>query len=111
MDKSLYPHFIRGYFDGDGCISQSSAGNWKVGFVSGSRLFINGLEMCLAMHAGTSNRTIYKRESSKAHDLIYTKREDMAKLFNFFYDRYAIEKELLLPRKHKKFVQYMNSCL
>lgn len=43
IPDDLMNHFIRGYFDGDGCISICNKGYFKLSFVSGSEEFIIGL--------------------------------------------------------------------
>ena len=43
IDDNLMSHFIRGYFDGDGCITICDKGYGRLSFISGSKEFINGL--------------------------------------------------------------------
>lgn len=43
IPDNLLNHFIRGYFDGDGCISICSKGYFRLSFISGSEVFITSL--------------------------------------------------------------------
>jgi hypothetical protein len=51
VPESLYSHFIRGYFDGDGCLTYSQSGknkrpNYKLSFI-GTEDFLNGIKKVL----------------------------------------------------------------
>lgn len=49
ISDDLIPHFIRGYFDGDGSISLCNKGYYRLSFVSGSIDFINSLRNYLKL--------------------------------------------------------------
>lgn len=108
LDESLYSHFIRGYFDGDGSICFST--NWRINFVSGSGTFINELEEVLAKYAYTSRRNIYPHATARAFQLGYFSRMDLTLMFRFMYDPKTIEKGLFLKRKYELFLK-SKTCL
>lgn len=104
LDTSLYGHFIRGYFDGDGSICFLSKG-WRISFVSGSNAFLKGLREALSNHIGTSIQTIHSSSSSRAYQLYYFRNSDLIKIFNFFYDDPSLKKMLFLHRKYEMFLR------
>lgn len=103
-------HFIRGYFDGDGCVSIKK-GMGKRGrsilkgvntvFTSGSRLFLEGL--CEKVHklAGFNKRNIYN--GSGAYYLKYPTSESI-EWFKFLYSNNLYG--LFLKRKFNVFQKY-----
>lgn len=105
-DKYLH-HFVRGYFDGDGCISY---GNYKkknrgkpsfvlmLRFASGSRVFLESLSRKLSSSAGLNGGGILK--NTGGFHLVYSKKDTM-KLFDFMYNR--VSSQQYLQRKYKKF--------
>ena len=105
LDKNLYSHFIRGYFDGDGSILLNN-NSWRVSFVSGSKLFIEGLEGALSGYAGTSKRPIYTYLTGRAFQITYFRRADLGKIYDFFYDDISIQKGVYLCRKHESFLKF-----
>ena len=105
LDKALYGHFIRGYFDGDGCIGCFSGG-WRVSFVSGSKALLEGLRETLFNQIGTSNiQTIHSSSVSRAYQLYYCRNSDLVRLYNFFYDDLTVREGLFLARKHELFLR------
>ncbi len=105
-DKYLR-HFVRGYFDGDGCISH---GYYKrkyrrknnfilmARFASSSKNFLDNLSRKLSLSADLKGGCLCK--NSGGFHLIYSK-NDTVKLFNFMYNR--VSREEFLERKYNKF--------
>ncbi len=108
LDPGLYGHFIRGYFDGDGCIYSFNK-FWRITFISGSRHIIDSLEEYLNKYAGVTKRTIYAFSNGRAYQLIYARRLDLVKIFNFLYDDLSLRSELFLHRKYEMFLKSFNS--
>jgi predicted DNA-binding protein YlxM (UPF0122 family) len=102
LSENLYAHFIRGYFDGDGSIFYSG-NSWRVGFTCGSRAFIYGLEEVFNKFVGVSKRTVSNHPTARAYQLVYFRRLDLVKIFDFIYDAVAIQKEVFLDRKYNLF--------
>lgn len=98
IDEKLYRHFIRGYFDGDGCISFSKRKNknsyrYKVCIVGGYDMFNSIIEKT------GINFSIYKINHSKALSLETTKKENIINFYNYIYNDCSI----FLKRKKDKY--------
>jgi hypothetical protein len=111
LDHKMVPHFIRGLFDGDGCISgyiRADSPNKKVWSFSlaGSQHILDDI-----MKEFTKidiKAAIYPFKRSKAVSLESSSRESLLKIYNFIYK----DASIFLSRKKDKFdemyVQYMS---
>lgn len=106
-------HFVRGYFDGDGCVYlQKKKGKRQsvafkrisVIFTSGSKIFLEGVVSALR-NIGVNQDKIYN--SNRAYQLRYSI-SDSVKLFKFLYKN-ASQKNYL-ERKFKIFLEYFQLC-
>ena len=115
IDKSLMRHFIRGYFDGDGCFCSSNNSSYynkingdvkKYSYKSGAwsligtEPFLKLLENYLDFHCTYSN--------SKTKEMKYLSisgKNNLNKLYEFLYE----DSNLYLTRKHNKFLDYLSS--
>lgn len=104
----LYPNipqkfdkdFIRGYFDGDGCISIKSTGYIVVSIGSNSRIFLESLAAKLQEY-GINTRPIFTSHKSRInpyHTLYIAGGIHKTKFKNFIYNN----AETYLTRKYKK---------
>lgn len=108
---SLESHLIRGIFDGNGCIYNSTTTNYSreytyqyASFTTGSREFADDLVEILANH-GIPTRIVIDSRSytpSRLHGTYYVKicRKQAVR---DFYDWIYQDADLLLSRKHDKF--------
>lgn len=101
IDKDLLPHFIRGYFDGDGWVSISNKHmRFEVGFIGTYDMMVFIRDY---LHSfGVSNVTISKdKKGSKTntYSMCYGSLLDCEKIFNLFYYHCNI----FLRRKFEKF--------
>lgn len=91
-------HFILGYFDGDGCIRNSSktTTRYESKFTSGSLSFLKKIQSIL------NNLEIYSiiRQKEKAYDLCIDRKADSEKLYKFMYKDHGY----CLSRKLNNFV-------
>lgn len=100
-------HFIRGYFDGDGCVywQQNIKGLRHSAlitiFTSGSRQFLEELSALIQKHTPTSTTPIHA--VPRAHQLRMSTRSSIG-LFALLYRDAA--SSLFLPRKLKTFTSY-----
>lgn len=103
-------HFIRGYFDGDGCVHIKRGRNKKrnlilkglnVIFTSGSKSFLEGLSARINDFIKLNQNKIY--DSHRAYQLRYST-SDSIKLFKFLYKN--TPKCLYLKRKIEIFIKY-----
>lgn len=107
IPEEYLSHFIRGYFDGDGCISygfyKKRNKNKKEllftsRFISSSKKFLKDISKRLSIQAGLGFGCLSKL--AKCYNLIYSK-NDTIKLFYYMYG--SIKSDLFLERKYKKF--------
>ena len=112
IPNDCFSHFIRGYFDGDGCITIKK-GRGKYGqqilkgiaviFTSGSKEFLEGLKNSANRFANFRKRNVYYIGSSRAYYLKYDTLESL-KWFKYFYkDNLS---GLFLKRKLDVFKKY-----
>jgi hypothetical protein len=99
IPKEYMPDFLRGYFDGDGCISIFKGGkdlfvccSYNFGFFLDSLLNEYGIE------------TIRPRRSSILKVRLSTKKENIKKFFDFMYCNCDLNNDLYLKRKYDKFL-------
>jgi len=116
LDEKLIRHFIRGYFDGDGSISESKKRKWNgdvhptkkqnvVNFVSGSDDMLNSLGEIISENCKTKPRKIYKYNDNKFGYIAWFTNEDIEKIYHYFYD----ESSVYLLRKKKEFEKIINN--
>ena len=102
--------FVRGYFDGDGCISfgwyrppdRHSQKFWiQVAFVSGSLGFLSSLDRALQQQASIAPGYLRRREQMGCY-LYYQRREDLRRLYQFLYPE-CVSTDLYLGRKRRRY--------
>lgn len=113
MPKQLISHFIRGYFDGDGCLSIYEQiinkyvihrQEWSL---TGNSEFLNNIAEILQNEVGVSSTVkikTYKR-TDKAVTLRYGKIADIANLYHYLYDNASI----YLNEKREKFITFFKN--
>ena len=103
--------FVRGYFDGDGCVyldkkNKNDYRRLSTIFTSGSKNFLEQLRFELSTHADMSNRikiTVSKGGFSQAFQLRYST-GDSTKLYQLMYP--PKPENLFLKRKRDKFEDF-----
>ena len=105
------PAFVRGYFDGDGCVHLARTPRGAVKklltvFTSGSQPFLQRIHDILKKEIGIQGPGLYQHGSSKsAYQLRYSTRDSL-RLFLYLYDPKP-EADLYLERKYDIFKQYL----
>lgn len=109
MPDACLPHFVRGYFDGDGnvwvgLVHKDRVKSTKVitsCFTSGCGKFLESLQQTLAGSVG--NGAIYKKDnySRLTYSIVGS-----IKLYNFMYSCYPVG-DLFLVRKRKVFEKFI----
>ena len=89
------PDFIRGYFDGDGCITEIKGGRINSAFTSGSKNFLDGLLKVLREKAGIEGGSY----DPSSYTVKFGKK-DTIRLGQYMYRN---DPELFLLRKRMKF--------
>jgi hypothetical protein len=111
IPKSMLPHFIRGYFDGDGCVylektlgsrNQLILKRLLIAFTSGSKDFLEGLGKSLNKVTGGDFKIW---PSHRSYQLRYNTTDTM-KLFEFMYNN--VQGSLFTRRKYNKFQEYLS---
>jgi len=108
ISKDYLRHFIRGYFDGDGCVYFRK--NWakdrnklrwvfQTRFTSGSKRYLKTLHSLLRSHRTCRGGYLYDK-SSGGYELVFSHRDGLA-LFGFMYDN--VSAEIYLRRKYEMF--------
>lgn len=100
IPKSLEKHFIRGFFDGDGCITRSvKDGIWNSASIScAADAFMTTLIEKLSFYLGVESLPKYKYSNSKLWVCI-VKGNLFSKLVNFLYEDCSI----YLDRKYERY--------
>jgi len=100
LDKNLYSHFIRGYFDGDGCISIKKVGQTSISgmysFTSDEQ-FLLQLQQLLMENCNLNKTALYQEKN--AVRLSYGGKQQLIRIYNYMYKDSTIH----LQRKYDKF--------
>lgn len=101
LPKYLYSHFIRGVFDGDGCLHINENTRVKSFSIVGNNDFISAINKFLQKELKLNlTQLIYdKKHNENVVSLRYSSTSDLYKLYNYLYN----ESELLMERKKAKF--------
>lgn len=102
----LLHHFIRGYFDGDGCITSytcSGYERYKTSFI-GTFDFLNSINNIIDTKYSIKIPQLFKRkESQEVYSLEYSSNKRSKILYNFMYENATI----YLERKYNKYSRLM----
>jgi len=104
IPESLIPHFIRGFFDGDGTVGvykNSSKANYytlRSGFCSGSEQFL----IDLAKHLPTKSKIVKLQDLDKNVYVLNFSVKDSLALFDYMYK----DATIYLNRKYDKFISF-----
>ena len=103
LDKNLYSHFIRGYFDGDGCISISKRG-WKGTTINicSNKDFLMQLQNVIQQETNIK-LNLYPCYNSKAFVLVKQGKNNLYTFLNFLYKNANI----YLQRKYELYQYFI----
>lgn len=90
--------FVRGFLDGDGCITNSNQGNLIVTFTNANKEFLSYLRDMIFSECGVLG-TIYT-ENDRKHTLRYFRVSDTEKLLSWIYYN---QNMLFLKRKYERY--------
>lgn len=100
IPKHLICHFIRGYFDGDGCITCSKNNKSSISFNLVSNFsFLQKMQELLIDQIGLSKTKIIKTKSEGIGKLCYSGSKNAEKFYDFIYK----DSSIFLKRKYEKF--------
>lgn len=108
VPKSMVRHFIRGYFDGDGCIYNRMKDGCMKSCINilGTEDFLVGIVSELPV----DNVVVKQRNGYKIHNITIYNKQDIKKIMLYFYN----ESNIYLKRKYDKFLdmaRYMDMRL
>lgn len=109
IPSAMLSHFVRGYFDGDGCVhiekqKGRTSARLRIIFTSGSKSFLSQLERTLRKKLLLKPRIIYL--SHRSFQLSYST-SDSLMLFDFMYKKPY--DELYLKRKKILFERFISA--
>ena len=99
VPKELLKHFIRGYFEGDGCISVSKEKKYTRVNIIGTKEFLDGLNNYLKSEVGIFTGSFSQKKGNKAFALQFGGYREVEKFYQHFYKNCNI----FLDRKLEKF--------
>lgn len=106
LDKKLYSHFVRGYFDGDGSLYFDRSNNATVSFVS-TEMFLNRLQEIVKRQLDI-NLYMYDR-NDKYKSVTKESKINSQQGIKVFLDWIYRDADLMLYRKHDKYQQFLNN--
>lgn len=122
IPKNMIHHFIRGYFDGDGCISiinRKTILGLKINIV-GTIEFLTELQNHLINELNLTPKKISQINKNKnTYQLNFKSKNDIIKIRNFFYKNANIflkrkyelfQKEIFLKKENTTTSKYKNVC-
>jgi hypothetical protein len=107
VPEQHFSHFVRGYFDGDGCVSfgaysrktrKSKANLFSTRFTSGSKSFLKNLLKTIKEYVNIKGGFVTTKKG--AFELAFSV-NDSRILYNFMYG--SVSSEMFLARKYNKF--------
>lgn len=104
-NEKYFFDFLRGYLDGDGCISINKRGNLLVSFTCSNREFLKTIQNIILKKLSIAGN-IYK-ENDKKFKLMYFRKSDIPKLLSkIYYDPTSI----MLLRKYNIYAKCYLKC-
>jgi hypothetical protein len=86
LPGELMRHYLRGYFDGDGCFRWSSINSYAFWLV-GNDLFLEGCRDYLARHCSLPSPGLYhNRHGSKIGHLVYGGNRQVLRIYRLMYE-------------------------
>lgn len=101
LPEELMPHYIRGYFDGDGCFSTKGSRAVKVTILS-SMKFCDGLNAYLNSMGIISHYEHARNADERIGRLDITAKDSVKKFLNYIYQ----DATIFLDRKHERYLDY-----
>lgn len=101
LEPELYRHFIRGYFDGDGCISVNNNGKAQIQII-GTESFLSSIMKIFNNKCNTNFVKLglnHKNIKNNIRTLSYTGNNNAIKIYHYLYD----DTQIFMIRKKNKF--------
>ena len=99
LSKNLIRHFIRGYFDGDGCIHISKKEKTYHFSIAGTRRLLRPIQKILIKNCGLNKTKIMQKRNT--YYLAYCGRIQVPRILDYLYK----DSITYLDRKYKKYLR------
>lgn len=106
LDTALMPHFIRGYFDGDGCVSSGKEGTRTTFDITSNLNFIKDLN-CFLCKIGFNPKYYQNKINPLSGFLQINSRSEFIKMYEYLYKNANIYME----RKYNKYKEIFGKSL
>lgn len=115
IPKSLYSHFIRGYFDGDGCLSVKDRLDRRKSYgksmsyqftIVGRENVLLKIQDILISNLNISRTSLKVRKNSPVKSIHYCGKNVVTKIMNYLYK----DATVYLERKHNLYLKYCISA-
>ena len=107
LPENAYPHYFRGVFDGDGCVTEffnnRPTASFRVYQTSGSLIFLEDILVFLKQHGICIGGSIQKKAANCWHLQLGVR--DSTSFLNYIYLNNQIDGLRLLKRKYDKYVK------
>lgn len=100
IPNNLYRDFIRGYFDGDGCIYINKKTNRATFTIAGNYDMVKSIQKILIQELHLKNNKISKQKT--IYQFSYSAYKDIIKIYEYLYK----DAQLYMNRKYNKFNEY-----
>lgn len=120
IPELLYPHFIRGYLEGDGCICTRGffRKNNEVKILSGMVTICGTFQFLLSIQnvlskldikSAISQKRILKERGVNSHVLTITNAQRVVKFLDWIYEGYQTQFNFVMTRKYNKYLELKES--
>lgn len=109
IPENLKHHFVRGFFDGDGCITTNLIGRTraKLHFVSGEKMMNDLRDFFESKGLNYSEKSLHKHKGANAYELETANLPNIAKAYDVLYK----DATVFLNRKKEKFDEFIRVYL
>ena len=108
ISQDLLPHFIRGYFDGDGSIHKVGS-QWRISFV-GTKEFLENLKKVLKISVKVNQEFTYSENGErKEKDSYYIQvmgKYQLKRILDWIYN--GATQEICLDRKYSLYLEFLS---
>ncbi|MFA5023446.1 MAG: hypothetical protein WC523_00615 [Patescibacteria group bacterium] len=102
INHSLVNHFMRGYFDGDGCISYNTAYNCPYFTIVGTEKFLYVYRDILISQCELNQNSVYSHKNDNIFSIAYGGKRNINKISAFIYKNAT--PNIYLKRKYDKMI-------
>lgn len=102
LEEDLMPHFIRGYFDGDGCILMSTRNT--INITSGCLDMLEQLKTYLENKLDVTMKIYQDSRSTSTYRLCCNRQQESLNILKYLYNNSTDKNRL--ARKYKRYLEF-----